>query len=318
MTGADPAAPREGNPAGKAVLDLPAASAARHSFRLALAALFLGAFGTSTSAIFIKLSELPPTATGFYRVALSAPFLYLWLRWERPRRAYRPPTGWRERGDLVLAALFFGTNSTIWCWSVRYTTAANALLISNLTPLVVAVAAFFFMRERFSRAFIVGMMLAMLGGVALVFQSLSIGGDHAIGDLLAFSSCFFWGGYLIRLQSLRDRFTTATIMTWVTGVSALLILTGALLNGEQLVPRTLGGWADLLALALVSQLVGQSLIAYAMAQLPASFTSVGLLVQPIYGMLIAWPVIGEQPTLIQILAGAMILFGIGLARRVRK
>jgi drug/metabolite transporter (DMT)-like permease len=75
--------------------------------RLAVIALLLGAFGTSLSGIFVKLSELPPTATGFYRVFLSAPVLWLWLRWERPRSsAFAAPESWRDYLELSLAASF--------------------------------------------------------------------------------------------------------------------------------------------------------------------------------------------------------------------
>jgi drug/metabolite transporter (DMT)-like permease len=296
----------------------PAALAARRSFRIALAALLFGAFCTSLSAIFIKLSELPPTATGFYRVALSAPLLFLWLRWERPRRVtYRAPRDWRDRRDLALAGVFFSINTAFWCWAMRYTSAANGLLISNLTPLFVAIGAFFFMRERFSRAFLLGMGLTVLGAAALVAESVSFGGAHVLGDGLAVGSCLFWTGYLLLLQRLRSRFTTATIMTWTAGVASLLLLVGAELAGEPLLPHTVGGWAAVLSLAFISQVAGQGLIAFSMAQLPASFTAIGLLVQPIYGMLVAWPIVGEVPTPIQILGGAVILFGIGLARRDR-
>ena len=294
------------------------ARAARRSFRIAVVALLSGAFCTSLSAIFIKLSEVPPTATGFYRVALSAPLLYLWLRWERPRRvAYRGPRNWRDRRDLALCGVFFSINTAFWCWAMRYTTAANGLLISNLTPLFVACAAYFFLRERFSRAFLMGMGMTILGAAALVAESVSFGGAHVLGDALAIGSCVFWSAYLLTLQRLRGRFTTATIMTWTAIVASVLLLAAAALAGEPLLPHTAAGWAAVLSLAFISQVAGQGLIAFSMAQLPASFTAIGLLVQPIYGMLVAWPIVGETPTLVQILGGAVILCGIALARRDR-
>lgn len=291
------------------------ASAGRRAARLATLALFLGGFATSLSGVFIKLSELPPTATGFYRVFLSAPLLWLWLRWERPRLAeFQAPSGWRDRFELILAASFFGINSAAWCWSMKYTSLVNGQFIANLSPIYVSLAAFLFLGERFSRRFLLGLALALAGITFLMGASTEIGGRHLLGDLLALGASFCWGAYLLALQRLRRRFSTATIMTWTAVVSAILLLAASAAAGERLVPTTLAGWGAVGGLAFVSQVAGQGLITYAMAVLPASFISTGLLIQPIYAAVVAWPLLGEAPTALQMTGGAIVLAGILLAR----
>jgi drug/metabolite transporter (DMT)-like permease len=69
------------------------------------------------------------------------------------------------------------------------------------------------------------------------------------------------------------------------------------------------------ALALVSHLAGQSLIAFALGYLPASFSSVTLLLQPLLAALLAWVVLKERLTLAQWIGGAVILSGIFVASR---
>jgi drug/metabolite transporter (DMT)-like permease len=69
------------------------------------------------------------------------------------------------------------------------------------------------------------------------------------------------------------------------------------------------------ALALISHLGGQSLIAYALASLPAQFASVALLVQPATAAVAAWLILGESLGLLQMLGGVILLGGIFLARR---
>jgi len=294
----------------------PMAPAGRHGSRLALAALFLGGFATSLSGIFIKLSELPPTATGFYRVFLSAPLLFLWLRWERPRRkVFAAPSGWRDYRALVTAGTFFGINTACWCWCMRYTSIANGQLIANMSPIFVSLGAFIFLRERFSSGFLVGLALTVAGVGALMGQSATLGGDQILGDALALCSSLFWSSYLITTQNLRRRFSTATLMTWTAAISAVLLLIASQVAGDPLIPVTLKGWSALFGLAFVSQVAGQGLITYAFAQLPASFISVGLLIQPLYAMVMAWPILGEFPAGMQMLAGSVILTGIVLAKR---
>ena len=292
------------------------APARLHASRLALAALFLGGFATSLSGIFIKLSELPPTATGFYRVFLSAPLLFLWLRWERPRlKAFAAPSGWRDHRALVMAGTLFGINTACWCWCMHYTSIANGQLIANMSPIFVSLGAFIFLRERFSRTFLLGLALTVAGVGALMGQSVTLGGEQILGDGLALCAALFWSSYLIATQNLRRRFSTATLMTWTAAISALLLLIASQVAGEPLIPSTLKGWAALFGLAFVSQVAGQGLITYAFAQLPASFISVGLLIQPLYAMIMAWPILGESPATIQVLAGSVILTGIVLAKR---
>ncbi len=85
--------------------------------------------------------------------------------------------------------------------------------------------------------------------------------------------------------------------------------------GEQILPQTTTGWINVIALALIAQAAGQSLIAYAMAHLPATFSSVGLLWQPVAAALLAWVLIGETMGTLQFAGGLLVLAGIAIARR---
>jgi len=104
-------------------------------------------------------------------------------------------------------------------------------------------------------------------------------------------------------------------MTWSGVVSAVVLLPVALLSGEELLVTSAYGWAILLGLALLSHAGGQSLIAYALAHLPAAFSSVGLLLQPVTAALLAWLLLGEPVSVWQAAGGIVILYGIFLARR---
>ena len=101
----------------------------------------------------------------------------------------------------------------------------------------------------------------------------------------------------------------------VTCVALLLI---ALLSGEHLLATSAYGWLMLLGIAFVSEVGGQSLITYALADLPAAFSSVGLLLQPVAAGVLAWAILGESLGWWQALGGAVVLTGIVLARRGSK
>lgn len=283
---------------------------------LALPALLAGASAIAFAPIFVRLSELGPTATAFHRLLLALPALWLWnaISARGGATASRPA----RRSDavgLVLAGLFFAGDLACWHWSITFTSVANATLLANFAPVFVALAGFALFKERFSRTFLLGMATALAGACVLMGRSVTLSPTNLLGDALGLVTAAFYAGYIVSVGRLRARLSTAAIMAWsglITGV-ALFPLT--LLSGEELVPITLYGWAMLLGLALISHAGGQSLIAYALAHLPATFSSVSLLLQPAVAAVLAWIILGEALGFFQMLGTVMILAGIVLARR---
>ena len=96
-------------------------------------------------------------------------------------------------------------------------------------------------------------------------------------------------------------------------VTAAFLLPIAWLSGEVFFPVTAVGWTKVFALALISQVAGQSLIAYAMAHLPATLSSVGLLLQPVMASLFAWILLGETLGAAAIMGAVLVLIGIRIA-----
>jgi drug/metabolite transporter (DMT)-like permease len=120
----------------------------------------------------------------------------------------------------------------------------------------------------------------------------------------------FYAGYQLTVTKLRERVATSTLMAWTGLITAIVLLPIALLTGEQMLPVSVMGWVKLAGLALISQVAGQSLIAYAMAHLPATFSSVGLLFQPVMATLFAWLLLGEAVSALQLAGGITVLIGI--------
>src|SRR5262249_2096870 len=105
------------------------------------------------------------------------------------------------------------------------------------------------------------------------------------------------------------------LMAVTSTLTAVILLPVALLSGEQMLPVSFNGWILLVGLALISHAAGQGLIAYALAHLPATFSSVGLLLQPVIAALFAWVLLAEPLVPLQIAGGLVVLIGIYLARR---
>lgn len=286
--------------------------------RLALVVLIVGVVALGGSGVWVKLSEVGPSATGFWRMAFAVPVFWLWAALARRGAAADTPARPKRAVDYALltgAGLMFAGDIITWHWALRYTSVANASLLGNLATVFVSFGAWALFGERLTRIYLLGLAVTIAGAVVLMGDSLSLSREHFLGDALSLVTALFYAAYVLILAQLRRRFSTATIMGWSTLVSALAILPVAILSGEALAAPSLAGWALLLGFALVSQAGGQGMVAYALAHLPAGFSSVAMLVQPVAAAIIAWFVLDEALGPWQATGGTIVLVGILLARR---
>ncbi|MDW8468972.1 MAG: DMT family transporter [Burkholderiales bacterium] len=279
---------------------------------LALAALLAGATCIALSPIWVRLADVGPTASAFWRVALAAPLLWLLAAAaERRRAAPRLPA----RG-CVLAGLAFAGDLAFWHWSIALTSVANSTLLANLATLFVTLAAWLFWRERPRPLFLAGLAAALAGVAMLVRASLAWSPSALLGDALGVLTAAFYAGYLLAMKSVRDRGApTVRLMAVTSSITALALLPLALGSGEALLPGTGEGWLVLAGLAWISHAGGQGLIAWSLAHLPAAFSSVSLLFQPVMAAAFAWLLLAEPLAPLQVAGGAVVLAGIWLARR---
>lgn len=277
-----------------------------------LAALLAGAACIALSPIFVRLSEAGPTATAFWRVALAVAPLWLLWRLREPRAAVRYASRMRLLG---VAGFAFAGDLAFWHLSIRYTSVANSTLLANLASIFVTLVAWLFLRERPTGLFLAGLASALAGVGLLVSTSLSFSGTALLGDAMGVATAAFYAGYIFAVKELRERGETVLgLMATTSAITAALLLPVAIVSGETLLPHSAWGWSVLLGLALVSHAGGQGLIAYALAHLPAAFSSVTLLLQPVLAALFAWALLGETLVPLQIAGGLVVLAGIYIAR----
>ena len=217
---------------------------------------------------------------------------------------------------LLAAGLFFAADLGVWHWSIIYTSVANSTLLANLAPIFVTLAGWLFWRRKVTRTFLVAMAVAIAGMFVLVGPNFAVGGTRLLGDALGALTGVFYAGYMLAIKSARDaQASTARLMAWSTTISAIVLLPVALASPQPFLPSGAAGWWVLVGLAVVSQILGQGLIAYAFAHLPASLSSVSLLIQPVMASLFAWVLFAEAIGVAQFVGGAIVLAGIWLARK---
>lgn len=286
------------------------------SSRYALAALLAGATAIATSALFVKVSEAGPVSTAFWRVFLALPVLWAWAAWDARSR-----TRSIARGDLKLMALagvFFAGDLAVWHWSILLTSVANATVLANCAPIFVTLAAWLVFRRRPSPKFLIGLASAITGVFLLLRGDFHASGAALLGDALGLVTAMFYAAYQIAIARARRDVSTARIMAVSGTVTALCLLPIALFSSERFVPASAHGWLVLVSLALISQVAGQSLIAYALAHLAATFASVALLMQAVMAAALAWMLLGETLTALAIAGGILVLAGIRISHTAER
>ena len=279
--------------------------------RPAVPALFLGATFIALSPIFVRLSDVGPTASAFWRVALAAPVL--WPLLLVLRQPFKPPV---QRKWLLVAGAAFAGDLAFWHWSIRFTSVANATLLANLAAPFVTAAVWIFWHERPSATFAVGLGAALVGVLMLVYTSLAFSPTALVGDAFGVITALFYAAYILSVKEVRDRgVATLYVMAMTSTLTALALLPVTLISGETLLPADARGWLVLVGLAWISHCAGQGLIAYSLAHLPAAFSSVSLLFQPVMAALFAWLLLAEPLVPLQVAGGLVVLAGIYLARR---
>lgn len=283
--------------------------------RLPLIALFAGGVAIGGSPIFVRLSEVDPLATAFWRTALSIlPFLlYAVLR---QRDALALPRSAADLARLALPGLFLAADLAFWHLSIRMTSVANATLLVNLSPVFVTFAGWMLFGQVITRRFLLGLAIAVLGVVVLKSGGAnSFGGAHWLGDVFAILGAVFYAGYMVALGFARNHHSTLQVMIWNSIVASAVVLPVALVMEPAVVPHTLAGWAAVTGLSMVSHVGGQAAIIYALAYLPTAFSSLTLLLQPVIAAVLGVVLLNEPLGWNGIIGGAGVLAGILIARR---
>lgn len=277
----------------------------------AFIALVIGAIAMGFSPIFVRLADVGPFASAFWRVFLALPPLYLWQRW-----AAEPPPAANSHYTraVVLSGLAFTGDLIFWHLSILHTTIANATLLATTAPVWVFLVSFLFFGQHLRRAEVLGLVICLAGGSFLVKDSFNVDPARLRGDAEALATSVFFGLYIVAIGKARLFSGAARITFWSTAVTAACLFVAALLSGDRMLPQAPSGWLVLAGLAFVSQAAGQGLLAYALGKLPVAFSSLVVFLEAVAAAALGWLILTESLGLLQWLGGALVLFGIWLAR----
>lgn len=281
----------------------------------AFVALVAGAIAMGISPVFVRLAEVGPFASAFWRVLLALPVLYAWMRIEEARLPAAPR---RMTRATLLAGLAFAGDLFFWHLSIVNTTVANATFFATTAPVFVVLMTVVALRRAVAGSVYAGLALCLAGGAALIGQSLDIDPARIRGDVFGIVTAFFFALYFLAVSRAREEGSGAAGVTFrATLVTAAVLAVVALALEDRILPLSLKGAAALVAMALVSHAGGQGLLAVALGRLPTVFSSLVIFLEAVAAAIFGWVLLGEALTPIQAAGGALILAGLWVARPER-
>jgi len=276
--------------------------------RLAFPALILSNLFLAAGPWMVRLADVGPVASGFWRLALALPLLGLLAVWQG--RGQEPPA----RGLVAAVAvggLFFAADLAAWHVGILQTKLANATLFGNFASFLFAIYGFFLLRKLPGKVQGSALALAAIGTALLLGRSYELSRTNLVGDLFCLLAGLFYTFYLIAVDRARRSLSPFPTLFIATAAGALPLLLFALALGETVLPRD---WWPVILLSIGSQLIGQSLLVFAMGHLSPVVTGLGLLTQPIAAAAIGWVVYGERLGALDIAGAVLICLGLVLIR----
>ncbi|WP_028591321.1 DMT family transporter [Paenibacillus massiliensis] len=269
----------------------------------------IGIVAISFSSIFIKWSEAEVSAMAMYRLYLTN-LIMLPLAWTYRRELF----GLTRKQWLWLGAsgIMLGLHFLLWMASLRLTTVASSTVILTLEPILVMLGSYWIFRTRTNRMMLLGMSLAVLGSIAIGAGDFHASGTALTGDLLSLLGTVAVAIHMLMGKHLRDHISAFTYNFWVFAIAASFL---AVYNVSNSIPFTGYAWREwglFLLLAIVPTLFGHYLFNWLLKYINATTVSMAVLGEPVISSILAWVLLHEQLTVIQMTAGAVILAGVWL------
>lgn len=247
-----------------------------------------GAFMISFSGVFVKLANVSPTASGFYRVFFGFFFLLGIALWRKNLRKPSP----RQSLLIIFCGLAFALDLFFWHASIMFIGPGLATLLGNFQVFLLAAVGIVFYREAARARFLLSVPLAVLGLMLIVGLDWStLGEAYKTGIYYGLLTALCYTAFLLSLRKLQADDTTALFSSLMLIALGCAVFLGAkmMYSGDSFVIPDLHSLLALVSLGLFSQTVGWLLIANAMPKIQASLTGLILLLQPSLAFL--WDVV---------------------------
>jgi len=260
-----------------------------------------------------RYADVSPSTGTVFRAVFGLPLLALVALAEHRRNGPLPARAVRYS---AVAGVLFAGDLLFWHHAIEAVGAGLATVLGNLQVIIVGVVAWLVFGERPSRNILLALPLVLIGVVLIsgVVGAGAYGADPALGVVLGVLTAICYSGYLLLIRvGGRDPRRPAGPVAFATVVLAIAASGAGVAVGDLDPVPPLASLAWLAVLGVTSQSIGYLCISLALPRLPAVVTSIILLVQPVTTVGLSMVLLGERPSVFQLVGVALVIGGIALA-----
>lgn len=269
-------------------------------------ALFVGILCISIFPVIVRMNLTSGLISAFYRMAIASVILF-------PIALYKGKLGLKNFKLMFLTAIcgvLFASDIAVWNISIQHSSATQATLLTNLSPIWVGVFSFVFLNYRPRKSFWLGTSIALLGMMVFVGIDTIVEMNLDAAFFLGMLSGLLYALYILVSKTVLEKVDVITFITYSMIFSTVFLFVVNVAFGEDFVGFSNEAWISLLVQGIVCQLIAWLLISYATQNMRATRVSLSLLSQAIFAALLAAVFIGEKITPVQMLGSIIILAGI--------
>lgn len=201
--------------------------------------------------------------------------------------------------------------------ALQYTSAGQAGMITSMMPLMTAIGAGILLKEIITKKLLIGAFLAVSGAVWLSLSSDSSAdaSNPLLGNFLEFLAMVCGTGYAISIRYLSEKFSAIFLTAIQAFAGAIFFLPLAVWEYNTITMNiTLDAILWVAYLGVIVTLGGYGLFNFALGRIEASKASVYINLIPVFAVILAYLVLGEELTFTQIIASGIILTGVFISQ----
>jgi len=282
---------------------------------IAAIALVIGIMVIASASILIVLAQsadVPSLVIAAVRLGVAASVLSVIVAIKYPSF----PTGVTrtQAGLAVISGICLALHFATWIQSLEYTSVASSAALVTTNPLWVGIAAWVLFGEKLNRWRIVGMIMTILGSLAIALsdQQTQQGTNPLLGNTLAIIGAICGSAYFLVGRGLRNQLPLLHYIWMTYGSAAIVLLIAAISAGHTKFAYPNEVWLVLIGLAVGPQLIGHTTINFAMRHFSAILVTIAILGEPVGSAIMAFVLFDKVMAPLQLVGFVGLLIGIAI------
>lgn len=269
-------------------------------------ALFIGILCISIFPVIVRMNLTSGLISAFYRMGIATAFILPFAIYKKKLHL----ENFKMLLPIAVCGILFASDIAVWNISIQHSSATQATLLTNLSPIWVGVFSFIFLSYRPRKSFWLGTLIALTGMMIFVGIDTILELKLDTAFFLGILSGVLYALYILTSKKLLAKLEVTTFITYSMVFSTIFLFIINVSFGDHFFGFSNKAWGSLFTQGIVCQLIAWLLISYATQNMRATRVSLSLLSQAIFATILAAIFVNEKITVIQMLGSVIILAGI--------